>query len=339
MANSSILVRNKSTGGAWSEPQSSAYTNEAHLQQLLLEDPQRVPGVGEGAAAVRELQTSAGPIDLCVVEPSGSITVVECKLSSNSEKRRMVVGQVLDYASALRLDGMEAFRQGWAQKEGPSLDDLLDPGSVTLLEDNISTGRINLCLAVDRIDPDLRRLIEYLNLLSRNEVAVTALELTYAQHGDVEILIPSTYGMELVDRSSPKQRWTWETFLDALVDDDDRRFARAINERAESVPPLGPYKRLWMGSKPGGGIFVHPTKQRYSPFRMHCNASGRLRIFGNWRSWGPLMNDERFSEIARLLGQSHLSTSKGVGVEELDLEEFWSVALECDRAIHNAPGE
>ena len=185
MAEHSILVRKIGSSESWSEPESSAYTDESHLQHLLATDPDRVPGVAQGAIAVRELATSAGPIDVCVVEPNGAITVVECKLSTNSERRRMVVGQVIDYASGIRADGAAVFRERWSAKGGQNLDEFLGPDGSAALDENIEHGTINLCLAVDRIDPDLRRLVEFLNLVSRDEIAVTALELSYARHGEL----------------------------------------------------------------------------------------------------------------------------------------------------------
>ncbi|GCE44891.1 hypothetical protein Rhow_000517 [Rhodococcus wratislaviensis] len=48
-----------------------------------------------------------------------------------------------------------------------------------------------------RSTPDLRRLVEYLNQITHDEVQVTALQLTCARHGDLENLIPSTYGGEI----------------------------------------------------------------------------------------------------------------------------------------------
>ena len=94
MSDRMILVRQSSTD-SWSEPETSTYTNESHLQELLAADPTRIPGITKGSKAVRELSTSAGPIDICVVSPSGTITVVECKLNKNSESRRMVIGPVV----------------------------------------------------------------------------------------------------------------------------------------------------------------------------------------------------------------------------------------------------
>jgi len=85
-----ILVRHIGSA-TWTEPESSSYTDEAHLQELLAADPTRIPGIPPGSLAVRELSTSSGPVDICIVSPSGAITVVECKLNKNSEPRRLVI--------------------------------------------------------------------------------------------------------------------------------------------------------------------------------------------------------------------------------------------------------
>jgi hypothetical protein len=338
MADHSVLVRAFGSNSGWSEPETSAYTNESHLQELLANDAARLPGVPEGAVAVREFPTSAGPIDLCVVSPNGELTVVECKLSSNSEKRRMVIGQVIDYAAAVRADGSALFRERWAQRSKVDLDEFLDPEASNALDEGIELGKINLCLAVDQIDADLRRLIEYLNLVSRDDVKVTALQLAYARHGDLEILIPSTFGSELAEAKSVRannlERWTWAEFVDSLSSPSDVEIAVDLYNRLQETESLGLHGKLWFGSKPGGGIFFHIYGYRYAPFQLWRNAAGELRVFGNWRQWSKIRNDARFEQLALLLGQDYTGGAKSIAISGVDLEQFWNVAAECDRAIN-----
>lgn len=104
----------------WSSPETVSYKNEAHLQEVLVADPSRVPGVAKSAEAVAELPTSGGPIDVCIIDLDGSLTVVECKLASNAEARRMVIGQVIDYASAIWSDGEAPFLRHWSNGVVPS---------------------------------------------------------------------------------------------------------------------------------------------------------------------------------------------------------------------------
>jgi hypothetical protein len=237
--NQRILVRQVGSSAVWSSPEISTYDNEAHLQALLVADPSRVPGVTREASAVAELSTSGGPIDVSIIDSDGGITVVECKLASNSERRRMVIGQVIDYAAALWMDGDEALLLAWQARGGSDLSEVLTADAFAGLKRNIAEARINLCLAVDSIDDDLRRLVEYLNRVTVEHVRVTALQLGYARHGDLEILIPLTFGGEIAaakTRASEGQsRWSRETFLEALASESDRRLAEEYFERLEAV--------------------------------------------------------------------------------------------------------
>ena len=334
-----LLVRDIGSGGAWKSPEMRTYNDEDHLQQVIAADPQQVPGVPEGAWTVRELSTSAGPADVCIVGPDGALTVVECKLASNSERRRMVIGQVLDYASAICEAGASAFREQWTRRGGADLAVVLGQPAADQLDRNIADGRIHLCLAVDRIDTELRRLVEYLNRITRDDVGVTALQLSYARHGTVEILMPSTYGGEIVaaktKASDRAAAWTKESFLDALTTDDDRERAVRLFDLLDAVPDRrGTRDDLWFGNRPSGGIFFYPYGLRYSPIQLWINKSGTLMAYGNWNQYVAIRSHPGFSALARLVGQDHTGKSQGFAIAELDLDEFWTAVLDCARGIN-----
>lgn len=340
MSHKPIMIRKQGSVSGWLQPDTSAYDDEKHLQEILASNPTQVPGIAEGSLAIREFPTSAGPIDICVVSPDGAITVVECKLEKNSESRRRVLGQVIDYASAIRTDGIHKFRETWLKKSKSDLERMLDPDGVDSLEDNIEHGRINLCLAVDQIDDDIQRLVEYMNLITAESIMVTALQLAYARLEDVEVLIPSTYGTEIARTKAASfghssERCTWETFLDSLVDNGDQQFARKLFSRAEQADSLGEYGRLWFGVRPKGSIFFHIHKARFAPFYLWINSVGRLMVYGTWRQWQSLKNDDRFRDLADFLGQDALEGSKGVLVSEIDVDEFWRIACACDLSIND----
>lgn len=342
-AEQGLLVRAVGSKGAWESPEMRTYTDEGHLQQVIAEDPQQVPGVPEGAWTVRELQTAAGPADVCIISPDGALTVVECKLASNSERRRMVIGQALDYASAICDAGASAFRDQWARRGGAELADVLGEQPLDQLDRNITDGRIHLCLAVDRIDSDLRRLVEHLNRITRDDVGITALQLTYARHDDVEILLPSTYGGEITaakTRSSARPTtWTKDTFLDALAADDDRdRATHLFDLLAESSNHQGTHSDLWFGNQPGGGIFFHPYGLRYAPIQLWINKSGTLMAYGNWNQYEAVRFHPGFADLAKLTGQDHRSNSRGFAMASVDVDELWEIVLRCARDINAASG-
>src|SRR5687767_1384759 len=97
-----ILIREEE---GWKAVEPVRFANEDALQALLKASPEIIPADPQGAALetvwCREFPTDAGPIDLLGVGSDSSVTIMECKLARNQEIRREVVGQVLDYASAL----------------------------------------------------------------------------------------------------------------------------------------------------------------------------------------------------------------------------------------------
>lgn len=334
-----ILVRPVGSTGGWTSPETSTYDNEAHLQALLVADPGRVPGVSQGAMAVAELPTSGGPIDVCIVDIDGSITVVECKLASNSERRRMVIGQVIDYASAVWMDGHQTFLASWQIRDGPDLAVVLGPEAAEKLKSNVAEARVNLCLAVDSIDTDLRRLVEYLNEVTLEQVQVTALQLEYARHGELEILIPSTFGGEIAaakTRDATKAPWTRQSFLDALESPEDRELAEWYLAQVEAQSERrGDREPVWYGSRPGGGVHLHPYGLRYAPMGLGVNSAGRLRIFGTWNNWTAIAGHDGFAGLAALLGQHHQVGSRSVQAGSLNRNEIWAEVLRCAIAIND----
>jgi len=333
-----MLVRSGS--GEWVAPDVSKYDNEAHLQSILAEHPTWIPGVYEGALTATELSTSAGPIDVCVVGRDGELTVVECKLASNSERRRMVIGQVIDYASALSSDGPQTFIDNWNRSEPQKeLADCLEPAAFERLTANLTSAQVDLCLAVDSIDSDLRRLIEYLNKVTRASISVTAIELSYAKQGSLEIIVPRTYGAELAEaksRSAGQQavNWTVETFVESLSSEQDRAFARSLIERTESASGPRSKEALWFGKRPGGGIYLHPGGVVYPPVWLGGNGERRLTVCGTWKMYTRIANLEPFAELAGLLGQDFRLGAKGILAETLDLDALWQAVDACARELH-----
>jgi hypothetical protein len=80
---------------------------EPWFQNLLFQNPtlfpidEIEPLFGPLIPVARELPTSVGPVDIVYINPRGYLTLVETKLFRNPEARREVVGQILDYATAI----------------------------------------------------------------------------------------------------------------------------------------------------------------------------------------------------------------------------------------------
>jgi hypothetical protein len=210
----------------------SSYGNEQQLRDLLAAQPTLIPGLADPVAAVTELYVpEVGYVDVVAIDGTGNLTIVECKLASNPEIRRQVLGQVLAYAAGLwRLD-LSHFENLWRARQpdrhgivhavfGVDHESEDAEALPETIRSALTDGRFSLVLAVDSITPELRRTVEYLNAHTAGGVSVLALELRYAKEGPVEMIIPTVFGVELaaaVTRpGSQPRRWTEEDVIAAL---------------------------------------------------------------------------------------------------------------------------
>ncbi|MPY11182.1 hypothetical protein [Arthrobacter bussei] len=253
-------------GGLWNEPQEVSYGREADLQQILADHPSLIPGVGEDAVACKELQSGAGPADLLVVDQSGGITLVECKLASNRQVRREIIGQMFDYASAFWRMPMEEFEQRWLARAGRSLSDSVasaNPDFAGAVAANLVEGRFNIVLAVDAINEDLKRIVEYLNATSGPATSVIAVEYKRLLTEHTEILMPTTYGKELAEAKvaaseRAQGRWTENECRTWMQDHDPVNLSRfdllLEAARQHAIPFVGSLKRA--KAMPAGSLQV-----------------------------------------------------------------------------------
>ena len=93
---------------------------ESALQGILAEHPELISGVSADAATCREFQTAAGPADVVVVDTTGEVTLVECKLATNPQIRREIGGQMFDYASRRWGLDSDEFDAHWRERTGAS---------------------------------------------------------------------------------------------------------------------------------------------------------------------------------------------------------------------------
>ncbi len=244
---SEILVR--TDGGQWLEPVERGFGYEANLQRILVEHPQLIPGVGAGAVASREFQSGAGPADVVVVDPDGTLTLVECKLATNKDVRRVIVGQMFDYASGFFNMHIDEFERHWELGRKRTLDNTFgNPEVRDAVAGDLREGRFRIVLAVDVINPSLKRIVGYLNAMSGPQTSVIAVEYTRLHGPGLEILMPRTYGLELAEEKvaaaeKNKERWTLEQNRRWIQENDAdnlARFQALVDGAAEAgIPFLG----------------------------------------------------------------------------------------------------
>jgi hypothetical protein len=181
-------------------------------------------------------------------------------------------------------------------------------------------------------------LVEYLNQVTAPEVRVTSLQLSYAKHGDVEILIPSTFGGEIAEAKARKSdrvvRWTVETFLAALASDDDRARATELFKRVEDLEQLGEKEPFYCGEFPGGGIYISPHGLSYAPIWLSINTQQKLMVTASWNWFADVRHHEGFAPLAQLMGLDHNEPPKGRQLASFDPEDLWAAIVACDLAIN-----
>lgn len=238
-----LLIRHE--GEPWRSPEVHAYSDERALQQMLRDSPQLLALCSEGSVFVDEMTVPlVGSVDLAGVGPNGDITLIECKLEANPEIRRSIVGQAFAYASGLWRMSYEDFDRIFsARSDLPLVDAVRNslPKSTpdwsegqfrANVVDNLAAGRFTLVLAVDRITEELKRLVPFVNAHTVDDIRFIALELGYVRDGDVEVVLPSTYGEESAREKQTSQRRAWpvEAYFEAL-----RRYEPAAQDFIDEI--------------------------------------------------------------------------------------------------------
>lgn len=241
-------------GGAWQLRPTQPYEREGQLQELLGGQPNLIPlhQLGDQVltprVAIRELPLRpAGTLDLLAVDEAGGLTLVECKLDANVESKRTVIGQVLEYASALWRMEYDHLDAVVCNRTDRSLADLMDAALTrddpefspedfrAGVERHLKAGDFRLTVAVDQVNDRLRAIVEYLNNAGPSSMSLHLLEVRYFVSGDSEVLIPQLHGeVSLPTRTVATGKNDREAFL-AGCDDAGRRFFSAILAGIEAI--------------------------------------------------------------------------------------------------------
>ncbi|MEQ8717118.1 MAG: hypothetical protein RIE08_05860 [Acidimicrobiales bacterium] len=316
-----ILLRHGE--GPWRAPDVVHYLDEAHLQALLVAQPSLLPEVDEFTVAVSELHVpETGSVDVVAVSADGDITLCECKLAKNSEIRRTIVGQVLAYASGLEGATFEEFDRAWRQRSDVGLaesaastsPDLNEAEFLDAVASNLQKGAFRLVLAVDRIDRELQRIVEYLSRHTTSDTTVVALEMRYAAEGEVEVMVPRVYGVELARQKRPRDtnRWTKDDVIERATQVDPEHGAVVTRILNHFGPRVDRYY-LGRGNDPSITAIIEDPKSQ--PFSIW--GAKTVTISVNFEYLVRLGRDVQNALLERLRGIDVLAPHV-VGVAEAD---------------------
>lgn len=328
-----VLIRR--SGGEGHQPESSKYDNERELQELVKRTATLLPG-GNALPVVAEFSIPGiGSADLVGVSASGDIIIVECKLNSNPEIRREVVGKILAYAGGLWRMGYDEFASTFAARSGQPLLAVLQAATGTDIEEGelrqavrgrLAAGEFRLIIAVDAITPKLRLIIEYLNEHTLPTVKVFALDLSFARDGELEPpLIPTVYGEEAADRktraASGGSAWNATTFAEEVQARTDGPVRAFIDALLEHGGHKGHHPYYGYGATPGMSYYYDLGGRPVSVWALYLKQPvPKLAIsFGAINKWAP---DRARSLLKRL------KTHAGLAAALADMD---------DRTLHRYP--
>jgi hypothetical protein len=269
-----ILIR-KYASSKWQVVHSSDYRGETDLQKLLAESPDliTIEDIRAGApplvAAVREVGLpGSGNTDILAFNARGDIVVVECKLAGNTEIKRKVIAQVLEYGAYLWKMSYEDLDARISSRAGQSLADLVrdasnepdwdEEGFRSTVGETLKNGAFILVIAVDEMNEELGRTIRFLNTCGNPEFAFTALEMRRYKKDDIEILVPHLFGGEAklnqIDTGVQRKQWTEERFFQTVDDTLSPEVAALIKDLYAWTKVHA--HRVWFGIGASRGSFT-----------------------------------------------------------------------------------
>ena len=220
-----------------------AFDNETLLQDVVERFPEVIAledlGVTEPFIVIgREVATKAGYIDVLCIDGDGVLTVIETKLARNSQIRREVVGQVLEYVAQLSKwrahDVVQSANQYFAStgvKVGERTATLMDllvteqeavsgtlpMGLYDKIENNLRKGIVKLVIASDSIPETLKDTVTFINSFSNFDIYV--LQIQSYQKDQLQIYAPTVFGFTHKPAggvTSDKIQWDEESFFESL---------------------------------------------------------------------------------------------------------------------------
>ena len=241
------------------------FQNEDELQKLIAEHPELLDGeqmqpgdprrwiliTREQGIAETPGEHDRWAVDHLVIDQEAMPTLVEVKLRSNTEIRRTVVGQLLEYAahaaqtwSADELRRM--FRASTIARDGDpdrELAALLQVDSEREADqfweqvaENLDARRLRLLFVADEIPAELARVTEFLNAQMLN-IEVLAVEIKQFKSAARQAFVPHVIGQNSATSKpstpSPRRKLTREMFLQELGSEVARSAAMRLLDAAQ----------------------------------------------------------------------------------------------------------
>jgi hypothetical protein len=318
------------------------YNSEDILQRLLAEHPNVLGGDQIGGGRPRrwllvareagipseEAGADRWSLDHLFVDQDGTPTLVEVKRSSDTRIWREVVGQMLDYAAnattcwptTLIRSRFEKSCDATETDPVAALSDFLQmDGAVDeaarfadhfwqTVDTNLRAGRVRLVFVADAIPPELRRIVEFLNV-QMNPAEVLAIEVRQFVGPGFKTLVPTVIGQtaraaaKSTTRSAGDGKWDRESFMAELR----AKKGKDVADIAEKILDWAQTDRRYVSWGAGTrlGSFYARTNTHSGPYdSFSVWTNGRIYIeFQRLMRCAVFAEEEKRLELARRLSE------------------------------------
>lgn len=278
----------------------TSFVTEENLQILLARYPDLLPGdqidpenPRQWLLVTRELGVPGGiaeadrwSLDHLFLDQDGIPTFVECKQSSNTQVRREIVAQVLEYAAnGIEYWTIDRLRQAAAETAGNrnrSLDDeirrLLGSDEADVeeywkqVEENLRSDRVRLLFVTDNPPKELRRLVEFLNRQMK-DVEVLIVEIKQYLGEGQKAMVPRVIGISPMDKKPAKGAvLTEKEFMEKCPHEFAPFFQKVIGRANEKI-----FSIYW--AKTGFSVRKYfPLSNKYASV-VYCSPKGEFLFY------------------------------------------------------------
>jgi len=223
-------------------------------------------------------------------------TLVEVKRASDTRARREVVAQMLDYASHFVVHWTaERIKSEFAES---CLREDVDPADCLLaflhqtaddefwqaVKTNLLAGRIRMIFVADRISPELRRIVEFLNN-QMDPAEVLAVEIPQYTGQGFSTFVPRLVGQSAAAQerknraaAGPKRQWDEESFLADMGSRNGEEARQTARQLLSWVRRQG--LDIWWGEgAESGSLIPRRIIGNVKHFSFVCWSSGNLGLY------------------------------------------------------------
>lgn len=310
------------------------YDSEELLQEMLANHPDLLAGeqinsddprrwlliTREMAVQGEEEGAARWSLDHLFLDQEAIPTLVEVKKGTNTDIRRKVVGQMLDYAAnAVAYWPVEEIRtkfESRCEKNNESHEEVLTEflGEEQDVDDfwqgvktNLQAGRIRMVFLADSIPAELRRIVEFLNE-QMDPAEVLAIEVKQFVGEGMKTLVPRVLGQTEIARqkkssgSKSSKQWDESSFFDHLRDQRGTKETVVAQKCLTWAISQRPY--IWWGKGKDYGSFMPIYKNIFGKnFLFAVWTYGRIEIQFQHMSKPPFDREEKRRELANRLSE------------------------------------